>query len=156
MERFRREQLAARESLREGGLEFHRHYAGSTACLPSRTTLFTGQYPSLHGGTTTDGLAKKANDPAMAWLDPNSVPTLGDWFRAGGYETHYRGKWHISHADLLIPGTHEGLMASDERAAHPRRRGGLQGGRPPRPLRVLGLDRPRAPRRGQVRLRRGA
>ena len=31
----------------------------------------------------------------MQWLDPNSVPTLGDWFRAGGYETHYRGKWHI-------------------------------------------------------------
>ena len=45
-------------------------------------------------------MAKKANDPAMQWLDPNSVPTLGDWFRAGGYETHYRGKWHISHADL--------------------------------------------------------
>jgi arylsulfatase A-like enzyme len=112
--RFRREQLGARQSIREGGLEFHRHYAGSTACLPSRTTLFTGQYPSLHGGTNTDGMAKKANDPAMGWLDPNSVPTLGDWFRAGGYETHYRGKWHISHADLLIPGTHESLMASDD------------------------------------------
>ena len=50
----------------------------------------------------------------MQWLDPNSVPTLGDWFRAGGYETHYRGKWHISHADLMIPGSHEGLLASDE------------------------------------------
>jgi arylsulfatase A-like enzyme len=50
----------------------------------------------------------------MTRLDPNSVPTLGDWFRAGGYQTHYRGKWHISHADLLIPGTHEGLMASDD------------------------------------------
>ena len=112
--RFRREQLGARQSIRDGGLEFHRHYAGSTACLPSRTTLFTGQYPSLHGGTNTDGMAKKANDPAMGWLDPNSVPTLGDWFRAGGYETHYRGKWHMSHADLLIPGTHESLMASDD------------------------------------------
>ena len=112
--RFRREQLGARAALRQGGLEFHRHYAGSTACLPSRTTLFTGQYPSLHGGTDTDGIAKQSSDPAMSWLDPNSVPTLGDWFRAGGYETHYRGKWHISHADLLIPGTHEGLMASDE------------------------------------------
>jgi arylsulfatase A-like enzyme len=112
--RFRREQLGARQSIRDGGLEFHRHYAGSTACLPSRTTLFTGQYPSLHGAANTDGLAKKANDPDMQWLDPNSVPTLGDWFRAGGYETHYRGKWHISHADLMIPGSHEGLMASDE------------------------------------------
>ena len=112
LERFRREQLGARQSIRDGGLGFHRHYAGSTACLPSRTTLFTGQYPSLHGGTNTDGVAKKANDPSMGWLDPNSVPTLGDWFRAGGYETHYRGKWHISHADLLIAST-ESLMASD-------------------------------------------
>ena len=117
MARFRREQLGGRQSIREGGLEFHRHYAGSTACLPSRTTLFTGQYPSLHGGANTDGMAKKANDPDMQWLDPNSVPTLGDWFRAGGYETHYRGKWHISHADLMIPGSHEGLMASDETGA---------------------------------------
>ena len=50
----------------------------------------------------------------MHWLDPNSVPTLGDWFRAGGYRTHYRGKWHVSFADLMIPGTHEGLKASDD------------------------------------------
>ena len=64
--------------------------------------------------TGTAGIAKQANDPAMAWLDPNSVPTLGDWFRAGGYRTHYRGKWHVSHAELITPGTHEGLMASDD------------------------------------------
>jgi arylsulfatase A-like enzyme len=112
--KFRRDQLTARESLREGGLEFHRHYAGSTACVPSRATLFTGQYPSLHGVSQTDGTAKKNTDPNMGWLDPDSVPTLGDWFRAGGYETHYRGKWHVSHADLVIPGTHDGLMASDD------------------------------------------
>jgi arylsulfatase A-like enzyme len=111
--RFRREQLPARASLRSAGLEFHRHYAGSTACLPSRATLFTGQYPSLHGSSQTDGLAKKVNDPDMHWLDPDSVPTLGDWFRSGGYQTHYRGKWHISHADLLVPGSHQSLMASD-------------------------------------------
>jgi arylsulfatase A-like enzyme len=112
--KFRREQLGARESLRDGGLEFHRHYAGSTACVPSRATLFTGQYPSLHGVSQTDGIAKKNTDPNMAWLDPNSVPTLGDWFRAGGYRTHYRGKWHVSHADLIVPGTHDALMASDD------------------------------------------
>jgi arylsulfatase A-like enzyme len=45
--RFRRERLPARASIEDGGLSFHRHYVGSTACLPSRTTLFTGQYPSL-------------------------------------------------------------------------------------------------------------
>src|SRR5664280_2776071 len=111
---FRASQLTARESIRSRGLEFHRHYAGSTACVPSRATLFTGQYPSLHGVTSTDGTAKQNTDPGMHWLDPNSVPTLGDWFRAGGYRTHYRGKWHVSFADITIPGTHEGLKASDD------------------------------------------
>lgn len=111
---FRRDQMPARESLRDGGLEFHRHYAGSTACVPSRATLFTGHYPSLHGVSQTDGIAKANTDPAMGWLDPDEVPTLGHWFRAGGYQTHYRGKWHISHADLLIPGTRDGVMASDD------------------------------------------
>jgi arylsulfatase A-like enzyme len=111
---FRASELTARQSIRSRGVEFHRHYAGSTACTPSRATLFTGQYPSLHGVTSTDGVAKQNTDPGMRWLDPDSVPTLGDWFRAGGYRTHYRGKWHVSHADLTTPGTHEGLMASDD------------------------------------------
>jgi choline-sulfatase len=80
---FRATQLTARASIRSRGLEFHRHYAGSTACTPSRATLFTGQYPSLHGVSSTDGTAKENSDPGMHWLDPDSVPTLGDWFRAG-------------------------------------------------------------------------
>jgi arylsulfatase A-like enzyme len=112
--RFRREQLPNRDRLRDGGVELHRHYVGSTACVPSRATLFTGQYPSLHGVSQTDGVAKHNNDPAMRWLDPDGVPTLGDWFRAGGYSTHYRGKWHVSHSDLPVEGSEDGLAASDE------------------------------------------
>jgi arylsulfatase A-like enzyme len=110
---FRRTQLPARERLRAQSRELQHHYAASTACIPSRASLFTGQYPSLHGVTATDGLAKSASDPGMRWLDPDSVPTMGDWFRAAGYRTHYRGKWHISHADLVVPGTHGSLRASD-------------------------------------------
>ena len=45
-------------ALQDRGLTLHRHYAGSTACSPSRATLFTGQYPSLHGVNATDGIAK--------------------------------------------------------------------------------------------------
>lgn len=110
---FRRDHLPAHQRIRAAGRELHRHYVGSTACVPSRATLFTGQYPSLHGVTNTDGLAKPANDPAMSFLDPDTVPTMGDWFRAAGYETHYRGKWHISHADLLVPDTLERLRTND-------------------------------------------
>src|SRR3954468_8098191 len=110
---FRRTQLPARQRLRAQSRELHRHYVGSTACTPSRTTLFTGQYPSLHGVADTDGLAKQATTRSMPSLDPDTVPTLGDWFRAAGYRTHYRGKWHVSHPDLVIPGTHESLKVND-------------------------------------------
>lgn len=110
---FRRAELPARERLRARSRELHRHYVGSTACVPSRATLFTGQYPSLHGVTNTDGLAKSFSDPGMTWLAPGSVPTLGDWFRAGGYQTHYRGKWHISHVDLLDPDTRNRVATND-------------------------------------------
>ncbi len=110
---FRRTQLPGRERVRARGVELHHHYVCSTACTPSRASLFTGQYPSLHGLTNTDGLAKTATDPGMNWLDPATVPTIGDWFRAAGYDTYYRGKWHISHADLIAPGTHDGLKTND-------------------------------------------
>jgi arylsulfatase A-like enzyme len=36
----------------------------------------------------------------MFWLAPDAVPTVGDWFRTGGYRTFYKGKWHASHAHL--------------------------------------------------------
>lgn len=110
---FRRTQLKARQSLIDNGVSFHRHYVASTACTPSRASLFTGQYPSLHGVSQTDGLAKTAHDANMNWLDPDVVPTMGHWFQAAGYRTYYKGKWHISHADLAAPGTHEGLMTND-------------------------------------------
>ena len=84
----------------EHGVRFDRHYTGSLACVPSRPTLFTGQYPDVHGVTQTDGLGKMADDTRMRWMRPGEVPTLGNWFRAAGYDTHYDGKWHITHADL--------------------------------------------------------
>ena len=106
------ENLCAQKLLRERGVEFHRHYAQSTACAPSRTSLFTGQYPTLHGVSQTDGIGKTAFDPGMSWLDPDTVPTMGDWFRAAGYETYYKGKWHISHADIIVPGTKDSLLTT--------------------------------------------
>ena len=97
---FRRENLPGVERLRDTGVSFNHHYPMATACAPSRASLLTGQYPSLHGVTQTDGLAKAADGDDMFWLAPDSVPTLGDWFRAGGYRTFYKGKWHASHTHL--------------------------------------------------------
>lgn len=96
-----RKNLAGAAWFTEHGVSFSRHYTGSLACVPSRPTLFTGQYPDVHGVTQTNGLGKMADDSRMRWLRPGEVPTLGHWFRAGGYDTHYQGKWHMSHADLV-------------------------------------------------------
>ena len=104
--------LRAQAALRENGVDFRRHYVQSAACAPSRTSIFTGQYPSLHGVTQTDGIGKTTWDPGMFWLDPDMVPTMGDYFRAAGYRTHYRGKWHISHEDIEIPATHNSLLSN--------------------------------------------
>jgi arylsulfatase A-like enzyme len=100
---FRRNHLVAQESLREHAVEFHRHYTMSTACAPARASFLTGQYPSLHGVTQTDGMAKRAWDRDMFWLGEDTVATLGDWFRAAGYRTFWKGKWHVSSADLERP-----------------------------------------------------
>jgi len=97
---WRRTALPGASWFEENAVNFRRHYTGSLACVPSRPTIFTGQYPQLHGVTQTDGLGKAHDDSRMRWLPEGEVPTLGHWFRAAGYDTHYDGKWHLSHADL--------------------------------------------------------
>lgn len=111
---WRQRTLSGRRWFDEHGVSFTRHYTGSLACVPSRPTLFTGHYPDLHGVTQTDGLGKRYDDSRLRWLRPGEVPTLGNWFRAAGYDTHYDGKWHISHADLEDPATGKILATNDK------------------------------------------
>ncbi|WP_370499748.1 sulfatase-like hydrolase/transferase [Mycolicibacterium sp. jd] len=106
--------LGGRRWFDENGVSFLRHYTGSLACVPSRPTIFTGQYPDLHGVTQTDGIGKAHDDSRLRWLRRGEVPTLGNWLRAAGYDTHYDGKWHISHADLIDPGTGRSLDTNDD------------------------------------------
>ena len=111
---WRERTLAGQRWFDENGVSFTRHYTGSLACVPSRPTIFTGQYPDLHGVTQTDGIGKVFDDSRMRWLRRGEVPTLGNWFRAAGYDTHYDGKWHISHADLHDPATGGSLATNDD------------------------------------------
>ncbi|WP_163831816.1 sulfatase-like hydrolase/transferase [Spartinivicinus ruber] len=98
--------------MRRNGIEFINHNAASTACAPSRTSIYTGQYPSLHGVSQTPGIGKSSFDQNMFWLEPNTVPTMGSWFRQAGYQTYYRGKWHLSDEDINIPGTQTTLLSN--------------------------------------------
>jgi choline-sulfatase len=101
--------LPTQVALRAHGMEFRNHFIMSSACVPSRASFITGQYPSLHGVTQTSGIAKSAHEPDIFWLDPATVPSMGARFRAGGYDTYYKGKWHVSEEDLLEPGSDEPL-----------------------------------------------
>lgn len=112
---WRDETLSGRRWFDSHGVSFARHYTGSLACVPSRPTIFTGHYPDLHGVTQTDGIGKAHDDSRLRWLRSGEVPTLGNWFRAAGYDTHYDGKWHISHADLVDPVTGTSLDTNDDK-----------------------------------------
>ncbi|WP_096200227.1 sulfatase-like hydrolase/transferase [Bacillus sp. FJAT-45350] len=111
LKEWRKNHLKTQELLTENGMTFLNHYIGSTACSPSRATLYTGQYPSLHGVTQTTGAAKGAFDPDVYWLDHNTVPTLGDYFRSAGYRTFWKGKWHASDEDLIVPASHNAMLS---------------------------------------------
>jgi arylsulfatase A-like enzyme len=82
--------------LRCNGVRLGRHHIAAAACVPSRASLYTGQYPSLHLVTQTAGMFKHSYDPGFPWLPNNQVPTVGDWFRAAGYSTHYFGRHDFS------------------------------------------------------------
>lgn len=73
------DRLAAR------GVRFEKSYCTYPLCSPSRGTLFTSRMPhelGIYGNFDAD-LSKKG------------VPTMGELFQAGGYETAYAGKWHV-------------------------------------------------------------
>src|SRR3954465_8468003 len=111
---YRREHLPGVERLRQNGASLRHPYPMSAAGAPSRTSLLTGQYPSLHGVTQTDGISKSADGADIFCPAPDDAPTLADgvprgragvrrvggWFRAGGYRTVDEGKSHVPPPDL--------------------------------------------------------
>ncbi len=111
---YRQDHLEFQNTLLANGLDFQRHYIMCAACTPSRASILTGHYPSLHGSSQkAGGGAKEPWDPDVFWIDPASVPTFGDYFRAAGYRTYWLGKWDASNADLWVPGTHNQVVSYD-------------------------------------------
>ena len=83
-------------ALRDNAVVLSNHRCASSACVPSRSVLFSGQYGTITGATQTDGIFKNGANRAFPWMDPDDFPTIGDWMREADYTTHYFGKWHIS------------------------------------------------------------
>ncbi|HKE21593.1 MAG TPA: sulfatase-like hydrolase/transferase [Bryobacteraceae bacterium] len=93
------------DAMASRGVLFRNAFCNQPVCAPTRSSMFTGQYPSKtgvwHNGV---GLAE------------NSV-TLASTLRQHGYSANYIGKWHLAPNDRQRPETH-GAVA-------PRHRGGF-------------------------------
>lgn len=80
--------LPAHDRLRAAGTSFDRFYAGSVACSPARSVIYTGQHVTTTGVVDNIGSLQ----PSMTI----EIPTLGHRLREAGYVTAYKGKWHLS------------------------------------------------------------
>jgi arylsulfatase A-like enzyme len=79
------------DALAARGVRFARSYCASPLCSPARASWVTGRTPLASGVITNHQK-----------LDPG-LPTLGDVFRAAGYETVWAGKWHVPEEYPLEP-----------------------------------------------------
>ena len=83
------------DSLAQTGVRFERAYAVNPVCTPSRVGLMTGRMPSAIGvECNEDALLKQTTVPASMLQS-----SLGNTFRAAGYQTVYGGKTHLPRAE---------------------------------------------------------
>ncbi len=71
------------DSIAESGCRFESMFVVSPACAPSRASIATGRYPSVHG--------LKLNGVCL----PESEITMMETFRKAGYRTYGTGKMHF-------------------------------------------------------------
>ena len=72
------------------GMMFTQHYAGTTVCAPSRSSLMTG----LHTGHTPIR-GNKEWKPEGQWPIPDSTFTIAEMLKSAGYTTGAFGKWGL-------------------------------------------------------------
>lgn len=99
------------------GIRFTQHYAGSTVCAPSRSSLMTGQ----HTGNTYIRGNKEVQPEGQEPL-PDSIYTLAEMMKEAGYVTGAFGKWGLgfpgSEGDPLKQGFDTFFGYNCQRLAH--------------------------------------
>lgn len=86
------------DRLASQGVRFEVACSNNPVCVPSRSTLLTGQY----GRTCTGALGNVADTPPNEQRVRLTAPTLAERFRDAGYETALIGKWHIDPHPRLV------------------------------------------------------
>lgn len=82
--------LKNHERLLARSTHFENWTVNSVPCGPSRSVMYTGQHIQKTRVVDNPGVPPWTNV-----LDP-AIPTLGTHFKAAGYRTIYKGKWHLS------------------------------------------------------------
>lgn len=80
------------DALAAGGTRFERAYTAAPLCTPARGAFFTGIIPSKNGAYT--------NSQPLG----ETMKTMGQRFRDGGYRTAHIGKWHLDGHDYFGTG----------------------------------------------------
>jgi len=81
------------DRLAQSGVRFENSFCSAVMCSPSRACLLTGTHTTQNRMFGNCDFLTRATQPS---LDPG-IPTLGHVFGQAGYNTPYRGKWHLSH-----------------------------------------------------------
>lgn len=71
------------DRLAQEGALFSNFHIAAFPCSPSRACYFTGMYAHAHGVVNNDVPLRE------------DIPSLGNIFKAAGYQTAYIGKWHL-------------------------------------------------------------
>ena len=79
--------LTSWKRLQACGLTFKRAYTSACMCTPSRGVMITSNYSNLTGLAMTPG--------ELSYDDPR-IPQLAALMQAQGYDTVWKGKWHLS------------------------------------------------------------
>ena len=77
------------DGLASEGVRFDRAYTSCPVCAPSRSSIFTGNYPHTTGVL--------GNNIPMG----NNIVTVGQRLMDNGYNTAYTGKWHLDGTDYF-------------------------------------------------------
>jgi len=88
-----------RTELVNSGVLFSSFFAASPICVPSRSTLLTGQMPHTHGARTN----VPPTGGASAFKDGSTLPL---WLRAAGYRTGLIGKYLNLYENILLSQGH--------------------------------------------------
>ena len=87
--------LPAATQLQQTGVTFENAFCNACMCSPSRASLLTGLLPAQHGVKYTLE-ENMPNDEYPQVPLPLDLANIGSVMGAAGFQTPYKGKWHVS------------------------------------------------------------